>query len=277
MPVSQLSTFNCSSCYQVDRCQRRNIKWLLWIRLYGRWVKKSKLEIIERKPRQHSNGAFSKFIRRRPYQSHLWGAVSLQQSRVIWKKFQINNDFHCLQNVCSNLIYMPEKIKTTTKDSMTWQLRLICIGRRCPTINNFEIDEWHILELLNEYAGNYGYSCNESAYVTTGFFANCYTTLTSSTSSPKKRTTTQLYNRHLMSSFSRRFVLGKWDVLVALARTSISMNVLGNWSFLKSYKSASGQRNRLKIDKKLMQKFEKCSKNLPLLLKFGTITTIKFN
>lgn len=60
---------------------------------------------------------------------------------------------------------------------LTIEANMNIIGKRYPCMSNYEVevdDSGKIRKLLNDYVEDYGSCFNEPAYLTTGFFSNCY-------------------------------------------------------------------------------------------------------
>lgn len=60
---------------------------------------------------------------------------------------------------------------------MTIEANMNIIGKRYPCVSNYEVDidnNGKIQKLKNNYVEDYGNCFNEPAYLTTGFFDNCY-------------------------------------------------------------------------------------------------------
>lgn len=60
---------------------------------------------------------------------------------------------------------------------MTIEANMNIIGKRYPCFNNYAVeidDNGRIQKLKNDYVEDYGNCFNEPAYLTTGFFSNCY-------------------------------------------------------------------------------------------------------
>jgi xanthine dehydrogenase/oxidase len=60
---------------------------------------------------------------------------------------------------------------------LTLEANMAIIGKRYPCVNDYKVEvdrNGKILKLHNEYVEDYGCSFNEPAYLTTGFFGNCY-------------------------------------------------------------------------------------------------------
>lgn len=60
---------------------------------------------------------------------------------------------------------------------LSLEANMAIVGKRFPLINDYQVEfdkNGKILKLTNEYVEDYGCSFNEPAYLTTGFFGNCY-------------------------------------------------------------------------------------------------------
>lgn len=76
---------------------------------------------------------------------------------------------------------------------LTIESNMNSIGKRYACINNYEaeVDETgKIQKLTNDYVEDYGSSFNEPAYLTTGFFGNCYESDTFNIIAKKAKTNT---------------------------------------------------------------------------------------
>jgi xanthine dehydrogenase/oxidase len=76
---------------------------------------------------------------------------------------------------------------------MTIEANMNIVGKRYACINDYEIeidDDGKIQKLVNDYTEDYGCSFNEPAYLTTGFFSNCYESQTFDVIARKTRTDT---------------------------------------------------------------------------------------
>jgi xanthine dehydrogenase/oxidase len=77
----------------------------------------------------------------------------------------------CACALATVLLKKPVRLILTMEDNMN------IIGKRFPLINDYSVEvdnDGKILRLDNEYVEDYGCSYNEPAYLTTGFFRNCY-------------------------------------------------------------------------------------------------------
>lgn len=76
---------------------------------------------------------------------------------------------------------------------MTIESNMNSIGKRYACINNYEAevdDNGKIQKLSNDYVEDYGSSFNEPAYLTTGFFNNCYESESFNVKARKAKTNT---------------------------------------------------------------------------------------
>lgn len=93
----------------------------------------------------------------------------------------------CATAIAAQLLNRPVRFVMTIEANMS------IVGKRYPTISNYEADvddEGKVRKLLNEYVEDYGCSFNEPAYLTTGFFANCYDSDTFNIVAKKAKTDT---------------------------------------------------------------------------------------
>lgn len=77
----------------------------------------------------------------------------------------------CAAAVAAHLLNRPVRMILSIEANME------TIGKRYPCISDYEVEvdvNGKIQKLLNEYYEDYGSSFNEPAYLTTGFFSNCY-------------------------------------------------------------------------------------------------------
>ncbi|XP_070499176.1 xanthine dehydrogenase-like [Chironomus tepperi] len=77
----------------------------------------------------------------------------------------------CACALATIILKKPVRLILTIEDNMN------IIGKRYPLINDYSVEvnkDGKILKLENEYVEDYGCCYNEPAYLTTGFFRNCY-------------------------------------------------------------------------------------------------------
>lgn len=76
---------------------------------------------------------------------------------------------------------------------LTIEANMNIVGKRYPCISNYEVEvdgNGKIQKLLNDYVEDYGCCFNEPAYLTTGFFSNCYESDTFDVIAKRARTDT---------------------------------------------------------------------------------------
>lgn len=93
----------------------------------------------------------------------------------------------CATAVAAHLLNRPVRFVMTIEANMN------IIGKRYPCINNYDVEvdgDGKIQKLVNDYVEDYGSCFNEPAYLTTGFFSNCYDSETFEVIAKKAKTDT---------------------------------------------------------------------------------------
>lgn len=93
----------------------------------------------------------------------------------------------CAAAIAAHLLNRPVRFVLTIEANMN------IVGKRYPCINDYEVevdDDGKVQKLLNGYTEDYGCSFNEPAYLTTGFFSNCYESETFDIVAKKTKTDT---------------------------------------------------------------------------------------
>lgn len=144
---------------------------------------------------------------------------------------------------------------------LTLEANMAIVGKRYPCINDYhvEVDEiGKILKLHNEYVEDYGCSFNEPAYLTTGFFGNCYNSQAYNVIAKKAKTDTASNTwcrgpgtlegismiENIMEHIARKVDKDPLDVRM----TNIPQNSLMR-KYLEEFVESTGNQNILKESK----------------------------